>query len=482
MKAFLIARVSTDEQADALPGQIYRLEDYANAKSYDYELFQLQESAYKGNRASFKKIIERVQEYHEPCVIVFDKIDRYTRNSNSDEVMVLNGLCRMGMIELHFPSDHLFINKDSSAQEKFMLNVGISNAQYYSDSSADNVKRRIEQKLREGECIGRVPIGYKNFRHENGKADVKVVPYHAQAIVEAFELYASGNVSLGEIRTIWRDKYGLRKGVNVIAKLLHNQFYCGFIEHNGKTYPHKYEKLVSVELFNKVQDQFEQFSSKKKRWAGIGFHYRGLITCADCGSRITFERHKGKYIYAKCASGRGVHQLTYVPETTLTKQFMNIIQAIKIPEQAYIQVSEAIKNEHADKQNRIEDERRTIDAELAKYKTRRETMYIDRLDGIITEDFYQENMKKFTESERILQERKENIELGMEDRLSNNLYLLQLAKDAPKLFEKANQMQKRKMLNLILSNSQLSGSELRWEYKKPFDTMAFCAKTELWCG
>ena len=83
MKAYLIARVSTDEQADALPGQIYRLEDYANAKGYEYELFQLQESAYKGNRASFKKIIERVQEYREPCVVVFDKIDRYTRNSNS---------------------------------------------------------------------------------------------------------------------------------------------------------------------------------------------------------------------------------------------------------------------------------------------------------------------------------------------------------------------------------------------------------------
>ena len=33
MKAILIARVSTEDQADALPAQIYKLQDYALKKS-----------------------------------------------------------------------------------------------------------------------------------------------------------------------------------------------------------------------------------------------------------------------------------------------------------------------------------------------------------------------------------------------------------------------------------------------------------------
>ena len=39
MKAFLIARVSTEDQADALPAQLYRLRDYAERKEINYELF-----------------------------------------------------------------------------------------------------------------------------------------------------------------------------------------------------------------------------------------------------------------------------------------------------------------------------------------------------------------------------------------------------------------------------------------------------------
>ena len=34
--------------------------------------------------------------------------------------------------------------------------------------------------------------------------------------------------------------------------------------------------------------------------------------------------------------------------------------------------------------------------------------------------------------------------------------------------------QKRSMINMTLSNLRLDGDQLRWEYKKPFDTMAFC--------
>lgn len=60
MKAFLIARVSTDNQADALPGQVYRLKDYAEKMRYDYDLFEIKESAYKGDRVQFNEVLSRV--------------------------------------------------------------------------------------------------------------------------------------------------------------------------------------------------------------------------------------------------------------------------------------------------------------------------------------------------------------------------------------------------------------------------------------
>ena len=63
MKAILIARVSTDDQAEALPAQIYKLTDYAFKNELDFEIVEIKESAYKGDRLEFNKVIDRVADY-----------------------------------------------------------------------------------------------------------------------------------------------------------------------------------------------------------------------------------------------------------------------------------------------------------------------------------------------------------------------------------------------------------------------------------
>ena len=482
MKAFLIARVSTDEQSDALPGQVYRLEDYAKKKGFDYELFQIKESAYRGKRTSFKKIIERIQQADDSAIVVLDKIDRYTRDSNSDEVALLNSMCRLGLIQLHFPSDNLFINKDSSAQEKFMLNVGISNAQYYSDSSADNVNRRIQQKLRDGEVIGRVPMGYKNIRNIDGKSDVIVDPFSAEAVKEAFETYAKGIISLSEIKKLWAVKYGIYKEKNTIAKLLHNPFYCGYMKHRDKSYTHKYPKLVSKTLFEQVQMRIKDPETSKKKWAGVEFNFRGLVKCYDCGSRITFERHKGKYVYGKCSSKYGIHKTAYVPEFIFEEHVGHALSDIHIPDDVMHQIHDVLANEAKDEQDRIEKTRTSLQAEILKYQNRKENMYVDKLDGFLSEKSFKEKYEEFTKKEDILKERLENLELTTKNSLSDISHLLHLANKAPILFQKANNLRKREISNLIFSNLLLQQKELRWEYNKPFDTMAYCNKTGNWCG
>lgn len=223
MKAFLIARVSTLDQSDALPGQIYRLNDYATNKGYDSELFQIKESAYKGNRISFMGVIDKIRKHPEVCVVVFDKIDRYTRNSNSEEVSLLNSLCRAGLIEMHFPSDHLFINKESSAQEHFMLNMGVSSAQYYSDSISDNVKRRNQQKYRDGEWCHKAPFGYKNIELQDGSKHIEP-DENADAVRDIFAWYGSGSYSMQQVREKVYEVHGIRKSLSQIDKILKRTF------------------------------------------------------------------------------------------------------------------------------------------------------------------------------------------------------------------------------------------------------------------
>jgi hypothetical protein len=73
-----------------------------------------------------------------------------------------------------------------------------------------------------------------------------------------------------------------------------------------------------------------------------------------------------------------------------------------------------------------------------------------------------------------------NIELVEDEYYGTVSHLLNLSRKAPMLFEKADIEQKRALINLVLSNLQLKGSQLMWELKKPFDTMAFCSENGNW--
>ena len=174
------------------------------------------------------------------------------------------------------------------------------------------------------------------------------------------------------------------------------------------------------------------------------------------------------------------HDLTYVNEDKITAQVIKILKAIAIPEEAYLQVSEALRKSHNEKKQRYQGEMTAIEAEIKKYQLRKERVYEDYLDGKISEDLYTRKFNEFGVKVRLKQEQKESLELASDDYYSTVSYLLKLANGIENLFLKANHEQKRSILNLIVSNLQLDGDLLRWKYKKPFETMVLCTEMNSW--
>ncbi len=86
-KVILIARVSDVEQRKALPAQKQRLEIYAKQLGHPFEYHQFDESAYKDDRQKFSLLIEdKIKSSEEYAIVVFDKIDRFTRDASQAEV------------------------------------------------------------------------------------------------------------------------------------------------------------------------------------------------------------------------------------------------------------------------------------------------------------------------------------------------------------------------------------------------------------
>lgn len=481
MKAFLIARVSTEDQADALPAQLYRLRDYAERNEMDYEVFEVQESAFKGDREQFQSILSRLKKEKEPVALVFDKVDRYSRDPSSPVVRMIQKCVEEKKVVLHFCSDHLTIDHKSSAGERMMLSMNTVMSEYYSRAISDNVKRRNEQLHRDGIWTGRAPFGYINTE-KDGKKWIEPHPVLADAVRDAFTMYSSGSTTLSSIKIHWEEKYKQKVALSLVAKVLHNDFYCGVMRTSNGVFDHAYEHLISRELFDAAERKLSGYAKAPRKYASIPFPYRGMVTCSHCGCRITFERKKNRYTYGHCTQFRGKHNAAYVNEVALTKQFAAALDTIRIPDGIAEKVLAELRAEA-----RISDAERKrelvgLNASIRKLEERISGLYDHFADGVITEATYKAKQQEYERELQKMVERQKTFELNKKVDLESVSHLLNFANKARTIFLEASNDEKRELLEKVLSNSQLYGDRLLLKMKKPFEMMAFCNNNSTWQG
>ena len=481
MKAILVARVSTDDQAEALPAQIYKLQDYALKNEFNFELVEIKESAYKGDRLEFNKVISRIASFNETIALVFDKVDRYSRDASSPEVRILNTMCKEGKIELHFPSDYLVITKNSSANQWLMLSLNTSFSQYYSNSISDNVKRRNEQMRRDGLWTGKAPTGYVNIIRD-GKKWIDLEPIQSLAIKDAFSMYSAGTSTLMDIKKHWQNKYELNTALSTIDKVLKNPFYYGVMRVNGKLYDHHYETLTTKSMFDQCENVRIGYKSKPNSTGGLPFAYKGLVRCADCGCLVTFETKKQKYTYGHCSQYKGKHGASYLSESNFTSQFESVLKKIVVPDDVIKRVLELINNDKAKQISEKKERMSMLKSEISRFENRMDRLYEDHLDGKIDDNLYERKTAEYQASIANLKTQLSTFELSESDRYETVSNLLDVAKNAHKIFVGQDYLGKRKILKKVLSNSELSGKSLLLKLKKPYDMMAFCSENSSWQG
>ncbi|KKR17720.1 MAG: Resolvase [Candidatus Levybacteria bacterium GW2011_GWC1_40_19] len=475
MEAIIIARVSTEEQKDAgnsLPAQIARLEGYCQKKGYEIiKKFSFDESAYKDQREDFDEILDFVIGQKEKMVVCFDKVDRLSRNVFDVRVATLYEKALRDEVELHFPSDGQVINSQISAVEKFQFGISLGLAKYFSDAISDNVKRAQEQMLRSGQWIGKAPYGYKNITLENEKKDIVPDEFESKIVLKMYEWYSSGAFSMRLIREKLKADYNLNFSNSYVDFILKQPFYYGEMLSKGKLYSHKYQTIISKELFDKVQQIKAGYNKKHFKFAGLPYMYRGLIRCADCGCMITPEKAKDKYVYYHCTQYKGKHNAEWLREEDITEQFGKLFKKLQLPEGVVDETIETLRNVHLGKSEFREEQVKKLSEEKEKYAKRIEEMYLDRLDGRITADGYDKMYKAFKLKIDEIDTKLFNLQKAEDDYYLTSEYILRLLQNAYNLFVSSEIEEKRQLLKLILQNSVLDGRLVKYSLLKPFDAI-----------
>lgn len=99
-------------------------------------------------------------------------------------------------------------------------------------------------------------------------------------------------------------------------------------------------------------------------------------------------------------------------------------------------------------------------------------LYTDKLDGVITENFWQaKNNEWVHEHSRISEDIERHIKANS-SYMQEGLKWLELTENLYPLYLQQNNDEKAKMLKIVCSNFLLLGGNVRYTYEKPFDILA----------
>ena len=473
--AFLYARVSSREQEQggfSIPAQVKAIREYAAKKDLAIaRQFIDVESAKTPGREQFDLMVNTLRKSRSCRIVLTEKTDRLYRNFR--DAVTLEELD----IEVHLVKEGQIISKDARSQTKLVHGMQLVLARNYIDNLREEVMKGMQVKAELGVFPGRAAFGYVN-----NKADrtIGVHPENAALVKRMFELYATGQYALSELRATLRREFGQTFAKSYLHTMLRNPFYIGKFQWGGQEHVGTHEHLITDDLFGSVQDVLRGRNKRKVR--KHEFAFRGLLTCAEDNCAMTAELQKGKYIYYRCTGYRGKCCTPYFREEEISQRMGQLLKNIHVPDEIVGRIADSFDHEQERFQAEADSRREKLHQRLSAVRRHMDHMYIDKLDGKIPGDFWQRKMSEWRAEEQ-------QILIGLNaptDRYAGRVLsakrILELANKAYFLYVAQNPTEQAKLLRMVLSNCSVDALSLYPTYRKPFDSIFERAKTKEWSG
>lgn len=307
-------RVSTDEQASqgySLRDQKDKLEKYCSSHGYAVAAhYEEDYSAKTFDRPEFKKLLAFVKKNKGLITkLIFIRWDRFSRNI-TDALLVIRELTSYGItcVSIDQPLDL------SIPENKLLLLIYLGSPEIENDRRSINTTMGVRRAMKEGRWCNHAPYGYKYSRDEGNKPILVRDGHKADLVIEAFELFATGNYDKQTIRKMLMPK-GMTLSRAAFSSLFHNRLYAGSIVIKADkteaevTIKGVHEGLITEELFDRVQAiaRGEKDSHSKPKTLKEELPLRGFLECPLCGGNLTGSasraRNGVRHFYYHCQKG-----------------------------------------------------------------------------------------------------------------------------------------------------------------------------------
>lgn len=471
-KVVIYARVSTKDQERegySIPAQLVLLREYAQKQQFEVTReFIESESAGHAGRTEFGKMVALLKADQNIKAILVEKTDRLYRNFRDQALLDDLG------IDLHFVKDSRVIGKESKPSDRFVHDIEVAQGRFYLNNLSQEVRKGLDQKAREGKYPGGpIPIGYLRDRI-SGKIEIDAD--RAPLVRELFELYSGGEKSMDELHDYAKqNRLTYRKSGRAIARaeierILKRVFYTGQFSWRGVICSGDHPALISSELFQRTQEVFSRRSHGS--FSRKNFTFNRMISCGHCGSAVTAEIKKQRYVYYHCTGYTKSHKVVYLPEQEIDNQIAKIVGRVTLPYDWYSFLRASLEAELGNRKQITDRERGRLEIARDKIRADMKRTFQAKLDQSIPEEFFQSVFNDYQQRLSAIEQRLRNLTQAIEGDFDIALKAIELSYQAEDLYFRANSGQKRRLVKSLLSNCQLTDTTLYPTYNKPFDTLA----------
>jgi len=258
-----------------------------------------------GRRPLFEQLLADIDAGKLDGIIAWHP-DRLSRNE--EEAAKVTYRVRKGVIkDLRFCSYH-FVN---SPEGIMMLQLALSQSQYFSSKLSNDVKRGMEFKAKSGWRPGVAPIGYLNNVVDH---TITEDPERFELVRRMWDRLLSGLYSPPRIGEMAEFEWGLTTAqhknlggkplsASGVYRLFRDPFYAGLVRWSGEIYQGKHTPMLTLAEFKAAQAILDgkpnSALNRSRTLVEHDFPYRGLIKCGECGCQYTAEVQRG-HVYYHC--------------------------------------------------------------------------------------------------------------------------------------------------------------------------------------
>ena len=430
------------------------------------------------NRPKLQQLIQdiKTRKKNISTVIVW-RIDRLSRNTD-DYYTIFKPLFEKYGIELLSATEN---NDMDNPYGRYIRKNQLNNAELESELTSIRTKYNLEEMARQGRFPGsRPPVGYKRIVEDRRK--IIVPDDNAHFIKDIFELYSTGDYSFSEIAGFMAKK-GFKHNQKLCSKKLveniltvYDIFYVGKFNYSGKQYQGIHEPLINIDLYNSFLKARNEKTRPKQRKNKM--LYRKLIQCVHSGRFFVGEIQKGgnksgEYEYYRCH-----HKCEHcnsckriIKSTIIDKAILEVFKMIEISDDTFNNVKSDLKDVLKINKSAEDERKKQIQQQLTKLHARLESLYDDKIDGIIDEPTYMQKRNSWQNQINDLTMEFSALNKTQGEVFSRVEKMLELCKDLSGAYLKHSDIKKRILLKMLCSNFFYDGSKLTITIREPFETL-----------